>query len=268
MFDLNGRVHSTAAVALALALFAQPAVADSPIDQCQSVLAKTVERIVLSPGDSKAAHVEGLLRKPKGAGPHPAIVFLHGHGGLRPPRCYEWALERYTGWGYVTLVVDSLSGRLARGGYSIFQQGNDAVLAHRALSQMSFVDSKRIGIVGHSRGGAASIDAISAEEDSADAPAFRAAVAFYPMCFLQRTVTLRAPLLILIGEADQTTSADACREMKVNASGHAYELKSYPKAEHLFDLPWWGKYRAEDTRDAVARTKAFLAKYLLVAERQ
>lgn len=250
-----------AAALVSATSLASPAIAELDIDRCTSVRAKSVERIVLHPGDGKGARVEGLLRKPKAAGRHPAVVFLHGNGGLRPPRCYEWALERFTGWGYVTLVVDSLSWRRPSGGYSFADQAQDAALAHRALARMRFVDSSRVGLVGYSRGGMAALMAISAEASPPDSPVFQVAVVYYPFCHAR--ITLRAPLLVLIGEADRITPAAACHSMKVTALGHAYELKTYPEAGHLFDLPWWpDAYRAEDSRDAVARTKEFLAKYL------
>ena len=48
----------------------------------------------------------GRLNKPDGEGPFPAIVLLHGCGGIQPKRDHRWA-ERLSGWGYVTLQVDS-----------------------------------------------------------------------------------------------------------------------------------------------------------------
>nr|WP_077225253.1 dienelactone hydrolase family protein [Agrobacterium sp. DE0009] len=49
----------------------------------------------------------GYLSRPKGAGPFPAIVVLHGCGGLGP-RLKNDVAGRLVSHGYVVLAVDSL----------------------------------------------------------------------------------------------------------------------------------------------------------------
>ena len=54
------------------------------------------------------------MSKPKGGGPFPAVVMLGGCGGLKGEENSKnqaaWA-KKLTGWGYVTLSVDSLTHR-------------------------------------------------------------------------------------------------------------------------------------------------------------
>src|SRR5262249_17566334 len=62
--------------------------------------------------------IEGYLAKPEGNGPFPAIVHLHGCGGLNPAFKADPASDRWigqlVGWGYVVLVVDSFTTRHVR----------------------------------------------------------------------------------------------------------------------------------------------------------
>src|SRR5512140_1480438 len=55
-------------------------------------------------------NLTGRLKNPGGVGPFPAVVLLHGCGGISQRRDHRWA-ERLTGWGYVTLQVDSFGLR-------------------------------------------------------------------------------------------------------------------------------------------------------------
>src|SRR6202035_6163055 len=61
--------------------------------------------------------LDGYLFRPAGAGPYPALVFLHGCGGLISrstgrinTREADWA-ARFSAAGYVVLMVDSLGPR-------------------------------------------------------------------------------------------------------------------------------------------------------------
>jgi dienelactone hydrolase len=75
---------------------------------------------------------------------------------------------------------------------------------------------------------------------------FRAAAAFYPSCErFQGIMTI--PTLILIGERDDWTTADACRKMaagqddigisRQKGEGALVQLIVLPDANHGFDLP-------------------------------
>src|SRR3954447_10825616 len=58
--------------------------------------------------------VDGFLTRPDGPGPFPAIVHLHGCGGLPDDvkrGANSFASDRLAVWGYVTLVVDSFTRR-------------------------------------------------------------------------------------------------------------------------------------------------------------
>jgi len=51
------------------------------------------------------------LTKPDGDGPFPAVVLLHGCGGMTSSYPNQWD-QRLAEWGYVSLQVDSLTPRM------------------------------------------------------------------------------------------------------------------------------------------------------------
>ena len=53
--------------------------------------------------------LKGKLTKPDGDGPFPAVVLLHGCGGMQD-RDYGW-VGKLKSWGFVTLMVDSFGPR-------------------------------------------------------------------------------------------------------------------------------------------------------------
>lgn len=97
--------------------------------------------------------IEGYLSKPDGDGPFAAVVYLHGCDGLSENQ-RKGIAELMTGWGYVSLSVDSYSTRGIKqtcvGQLMPARQG-DALGALLYLSKLPFVDPQRIAIVGHPR---------------------------------------------------------------------------------------------------------------------
>ena len=62
-------------------------------------------------------------------------------------------------------------------------------------------------------------------------------IAFYPYCYDTLPV-LNSDLLVLIGDKDDWTPADRCRDMHIiNRAGYSYDLVVYPNAYHSFDVP-------------------------------
>lgn len=163
--------------------------------------------------DGHRVPINAVLMKPDGKGPFPAMVILHGGGGVRPPRCYGRPFRKFVELGYVSLLIDSMSVqrpyRAGLGGYNWEDQAQDAHIGREFLTTLPYVDSERIGVVGWSSGGAAVLDAVSSTKKTfpmeKKAP-FRAAAAVYPVCFRQLD-DLDAPLLVLIGEKDTEVSA-------------------------------------------------------------
>jgi dienelactone hydrolase len=198
--------------------------------------------------------IDGFLTKPDGPGPFPAIVHLHGCGGLPDEvkrGTNSLASDRLAAWGYVTLVVDSFTTR----GINNTCSGEpaprvaDAYGALAWLARQPFVDANRIAVLGFSAGGVATMSIAEARDfelfENEDEHAFKAAVALYPAC--RSDNALKMPTLILIGELDDWTLAGECRNMvdgrddwgisRHKGEGVPVRLLVYPDAYHAFDVP-------------------------------
>lgn len=281
------------AVALLIALLELPASASAGYD------AEWVEFPALKEFNGELVQLSALQFKPEGRGPFPAVVLMHGCGGMYTTAGYITASYRF--WaellaldGYVALLVDSFNPR----GYRTIcelqkrpilesrERVEDAYAAARWLGQQPYIGASRIGLLGWSNGATGTL--YSMRPGSKREPGFGAAVAFYPGCrTLSRMKTpyqTYAPLLILSGEADDWTPPEPCRAIAAIAKseGASVAIVTYPGAHHSFDrinLPV--RYRPavrnlnkpnrlgatvgehpQARADAISRTKAFFAQTL------
>ena len=239
-----------------LLLLAAAAVAAPPAATAQ----ERVRFPSLAPAaDGAPLPLDGTLFRPAGAGPHPAVVFLHGCGGLlnrqgrMVAREADWA-GRLTAAGVAVLAVDSFAARgidemCSRAGFrpDVYRDRlRDAYGALLFLQSQPFIRPDRIGAVGWSQGGGTLLRAIrTGAEDRPRLPLgdFRVAVAFYPAscrpeAYRTRYVTA-VPLLVLAGDGDVWTPAAPCRAMieGAAAAGAPAAIHLYPGAVHDFDWP-------------------------------
>jgi dienelactone hydrolase len=193
--------------------------------------------------------LQGYLRQPNGAGPSPAVVLLHSCDGNWQRLDDLWG-RRIASWGYVTLTVDSFG---PRGIKSTCTSGAPVDLmfdAYRALSflvRQPFVDPDRVAALGFSQGGWLALTSVERGALERMSPnKFRAAAAFYPRC-LGFKGNMTVPTLVLIGERDDWSLAQECRNMvdrrddwgisRRNDGGVPVRLVVYPGAYHAFDVP-------------------------------
>lgn len=202
--------------------------------------------------------IEAIVTMPAGTGPHPAIVLLHGCGGLYVlsgsragqvlSRDAEWA-RRLADLGYIVVQPDSFNPRgvreicrlKERPVTSSRERPRDAFGALAWLAARPDVDRTRIVLMGWSHGGGTTLASVAASATGRPADVdFRAAVAFYPGCLESRSARdwrARVPLLILNGELDDWTPASYCRALAASNAGRGVELVVYPGAYHDFDAP-------------------------------
>jgi dienelactone hydrolase len=191
----------------------------------------------------KPLTLKGYLRRPDGAGRHPAIVLLHGCGGIAERLDQNWG-QRLASWGYVTLTIDG-TGNICGSSFPPLQD-YDAYRGLNFLVRQPFVDAKRIVAIGFSLGGWLAL--FSVERGAIEQlyeNKFRAAVAYYPVCDALKGIAT-VPSLILIGERDAFTPG--CRDMvdgrssdfgmsRTPGEGSAIRLVVYPEAYRGFDNP-------------------------------
>ena len=184
------------------------------------------------PASAPAETIEGYLSKPEGSGPFAAVVYLHGCNGLSK-NARDRVAKLMTGWGYVSLAVDSFTTRgIKESCDQLLPSGQaDALGALHYLSKLAFVDPHRIAVIGSSRGGIIALQVASSHPVDLfavpDELKFKAAVAYYPLCGVA-TDQLTIPTIILIGELDDWTPAKDCERWMERRAG-----KGAGQAGHL-----------------------------------
>ncbi len=204
--------------------------------------------------DGKPTALKAAVFRPVGKGPFPAVVALHGCGGLGTravpisARHMDWGL-RLASLGFVVVMPDSFASRglgsqctnPARTVTPARERIRDAAGARLWLQTLPDVDPSQVSLLGWSNGGSSVLYAVSRTAINFPGPDFRKAVAFYPGCRTpsERGVIPRLPLLLLIGLADNWTPAAPCRDLaeKARAAGAATTLVTYDNAYHDFDHP-------------------------------
>lgn len=195
------------------------------------------------------------------AKPSPAIVMLHGCGGLFTKsgkissREKSW-IERFQNEGWAVLLPDSFGSR----GYGSLCQTKDRPVkpekqrifdtlgALELLHGNPEIDANRIALLGWSNGAMAGLHAI--RDGSPAAPPkgtkdFRTAIVFYPGCIALKKdhpdYRPRVPTLIQIGALDDWTLAKPCQELVSDVTGRGDSppiyIDVYPDAYHGFDHP-------------------------------
>jgi dienelactone hydrolase len=230
------------------------------------------------PASAPAETIEGYLSKPEGSGPFAAVVYLHGCNGLSK-NARDRVAKLMTGWGYVSLAVDSFTTRgIKESCDQLLPSGQaDALGALHYLSKLAFVDPHRIAVIGSSRGGIIALQVASSHPVDLfavpDELKFKAAVAYYPLCGVA-TDQLTIPTIILIGELDDWTPAKDCERWMERRAGKGAPVKLviYPGAYHAFDFQnlgdgrrlfgHWLKYDANAAERSILEMHDFLATQL------
>jgi len=238
----SGRLKAFTSSLLLLAALSGP---------CRAYESEWVSFPALKEFNGRAVELDGLIFRPTGKGPFPALVLMHGCGGMytrsgNVTRSYIHWLDLLAEAGYVALLVDSFNPR----GYPRIceldprpiresrERLQDAYAALKWLEQQEFVAKGGVGLLGWSNGATGTLYAMRATQPLRG---FRAAVAFYPGCrtLLQSTkpYAVYAPTLVLAGEADDWTPAKYCVALTGIAKNQdsPLEIVTYPGAHHSFD---------------------------------
>ena len=189
----------------------------------------------------------------------PAVLMLHGcsgmfdrHGSLA--RRYSDLAAQLAAMGVHALALDSLGARgerelctqrIGQRKVTQLQRRRDALGALQWLAAQPGVDAQKLGLLGWSNGGSTVLSALNLRHPEVLAARQRPslAVAYYPGCEseLARGFQPSAPLLMLLGEADDWTPAAPCKALAAAvaaaaaAAAPAPEWEAYAGAFHGFD---------------------------------
>jgi dipeptidyl aminopeptidase/acylaminoacyl peptidase len=251
------------------------------------------ETVLFKAEDGVEVHAQ--LFRPKGPGPHPALIFVHGGPrrqmlpGFHPSGYYSNAYvlnQHFAAEGYTVLSVNYRSGTgyglafreapgIARGGATEYR---DVLAAGRWLAARSDVDPKRIGIWGGSWGGYLTALALARNSDL-----FAAGVDFHGVHTMLRNVennvspdaqaaarqlqwqsspmgaieSWRSPVLLIHGDDDH--NVDFAQSLLL---ARELSARRIPHEELVFPNERHGFLRYIDWLQSYRAADAFLAKML------
>lgn len=239
---------------LAALPLAVPAFAQTARIEIHAVRTTTLsdEQFLNGSKDGKPDTIAGELRIPRpGTDRLPAVVFLHGSGGVGPS-LDDWSRE-FLGMGIATFVMDSFTGRGIVTTNNVDTVGQsqlgrlamiiDAYRALELLARHPWIDPSRIAVMGFSRGGQSALYASVRRFQKMHGPTgleFAAYIPFYAACnttFREDGDVTDRPIRIHHGAVDDYVPVAPCRPYvaRLRAAGKNVELAEYPNAHHVFD---------------------------------
>jgi carboxymethylenebutenolidase len=206
-------------------------------------------------------NAKGLYVEPTSEGSYPGVVMIHENRGLRPE--IRQTAKQLAAEGYRVLAVDLFEGRVvesqdeARALTSTFNQQTGVANMKAAAQFLRDKGVIKIASLGWCFGGRQSVElAISGEK-------LDATVVYYGGNMATATDRLRPiewPVLGIFGDKDQVIPIAMVETFKTSLEtlGVPHEIHVYPGVGHAFANPSGMNYAPDATRDAWAKTLAFL----------
>ncbi len=196
---------------------------------------------------------------PAAEGRHPAIVMLHGSGGMViGGDAFRGIARELAKRDYVVLMVHYFDRtgtkfgdpKIIKDNFTSWVETVGDAVKHAAT--LPAVDPSRIGLVGFSLGAYLSLS------EAVFDPRVKGVVEFFgglPASLADKAKAM-PPTLILHGEADKIVPVKEARDLQrlLQANGVPFEIKIYPDSGHAF--------LGEDGLDSLNRTLAFLDKHV------
>jgi dienelactone hydrolase len=207
------------------------------------------DKAFLTGGAGTPAQIAGELRLPGDLDRYPAVVLIHGSGGITA-NVDHWARELHA-IGIAAFIADCFTGRgVAETVTDQTRIGSLTMIidAYRALDHLAKhrnIDPNRIALMGFSKGGFATIYATLTRFQKMYGPKlakFAGYIPFYPACgtrYLEDESTVDAPIRIFHGVDDNYVPIEPTRKYvaRLRAAGRNVELTEFPGAHHVFDNP-------------------------------
>jgi dienelactone hydrolase len=194
-----------------------------------------------------AYDLTGVLYKPHGTGPFPAVVLSHGHDGTAPFYASLIA-PTMVSWGVVCIAVNythasgvpiGAPGTSADSGASTanVERGH---MAYQLLRQLGYVDMTRVAAHGHSMGAFVTVALVGAYPNDFRVASHTAGgvrpsfIANGPGPTIMQARTIRTPYQMHHGDADSTVSLtfDQRLDSLLTATAVEHVLYVYPGLGH------------------------------------
>jgi len=214
----------------------------------QTVTLSTAD-FLLGKKDGKPTTIAGELRIPRPSGSErmPAVLMVHGSGGINSGHIM-WAADINKA-GFAVFLLDSFAARgitstvAEQDQLSSHAMMNDAYAALALLAKHPRIDPQKIAVMGFSKGAIPSLYASMNRFQSTYAPegaSFAAYIGFYTPCniaLIDDEKVSAKPIRLYHGAADDWVPAAPCRDYtaRLKKAGADVTLIEYPGAYHAFD---------------------------------
>lgn len=214
---------------------------------------KTLAELINGNKTGEAVNILGQLFLPPGTEKVPAVILVHGSGGVYDALLDYWPKQFNTA-GIAAFTLDMFG---PRGVTSTAEDQSkvpfsadvaDVFGALRLLATHPRIDARRIAVMGFSRGGTAtlraSVERIAASQRLPDGLRFAAAIPTYAggcsgifRLVVKPGVFSKAPMMFIHGDADDYTPIGPCKEYaeQIGKAGTPVEFVTIEGAHHKFD---------------------------------
>lgn len=215
---------------------------------------RTLPELLKGPGQGEPAQPVGHWFLPPGTERVPAVILIHGSGGIYDAMLDFWP-KQFNAAGIAVLAVDSFGPRGVKSTAEDQSQvpfaadTADAFAALKLVASHPRVDPARIAIMGFSRGGITTwrtaVERIASAQKLPDGLRFAAHVPVYSggcvgafrLIVKPGVFTTKAPMLWVHGDADDYATMGACRDYaeRIGKAGTPVEFVALEGAHHKFD---------------------------------
>lgn len=202
-------------------------------------------------------YVAAAIRKPKGNGPFPALVYFHGApGGRGMEKLVDWSSgstggplwERFLQEGYVVVVADYRHPVGATLGEPISDKlatyTDDAVAVYDHVTALPYVRKDRVSIYGVSLGGSVTMHLLTRVQPWRAILGAGAPMAFFGMSRDGKTIDeartaknlapLQTPLMLLVGTKDSLIDVNRRVYEEMSKAGKKVRLDIFENGYHDF----------------------------------
>ncbi len=239
-------------------IFDHPGGKELPHDKYVRVVSEKDSPVTQTYIQSKdGVYVAAAIRKPKGDGPFPALIYLHGApGGRGMEKLVTWSSgstggplwERFLQEGYVVVVADYRNPTGANLGDPLPEKmatyTDDAVAVFKHVEALPYVEKSRISVYGVSLGGSVTMHLLTRAKPWRAILGAGAPMAFFGMPRDGSTVDaertrknleeVTTPLMLLVGTKDGLLPVSRRTYEEMNKAGKKVRLDIFENGYHDF----------------------------------